>query len=281
MSAFNSPGLDDGSLILNIKEIDRLISGDFPGQAAEFDATATSNLSVGVPESEGNTLTTNFSFRNPGAENDTTTTNFTVENPGVENNTGSSNFTGPNFTVNKNTTTTNFLMRGQSTVRGTTSILLPERANSTGRNVSTTILLPDGANSFALQNELDELQQRYTQAQQAWEEEKRQFKLLESTFKSKEEVWETERQRLTSGVRFVNTSISTVNNEHDCDALKKQFKEKEYIHVREMRGMQLQVEWLRAKCQREEGLRNQCASAKKYIGKQIEKYSKWYVHSKQ
>jgi chromosome segregation ATPase len=277
MSTFNSPGLDDGSLILNIKEIDRLISADLPDHTADFDATATTNLSVENPDSEGNTLTTNFSAQHPGAENDTTTTNFTMEGPGVEDNTGSTNFTGPNFTVNKNTTTSNFLLRGQSMGRNTTTILLPEAANLVGANASTTILLPDGANSFALQNALDELEQRFSQAEQAWEEEKQQFKLLETTYKSKEEIWEAERQKLTSGVRFVNTSVSTVNNEHDCDALKKQFKEKEYIHVREMRGMQLQVEWLRAKCQREEGLRSQCAAAKKYIGKQIETYSKWYV----
>jgi hypothetical protein len=277
MSTFNSPGLDEGSLILNIKEIDRLISTELPDHAADFDATATTNLSVGIPDSEGNTLTTNFSAQLPGAENDTTTSNFTMENPGVEDNTGSTNFTGPNFTVNKNTTTSNFLLRGQSIGRHTTTILLPEAVNMVGANASTTILLPDSANSFALQNTLEELQQQLSQAEQAWEEERRQFKLLETTFKTKEEVWEAERQKLTSGVRFVNTSVSTVNNEHDCDTLKKQFKEKEYIHVREMRGMQLQVEWLRAKCQREEGLRGQCAAAKKYIGRQIENYSKWYV----
>ncbi|POS84614.1 hypothetical protein EPUL_002634 [Erysiphe pulchra] len=51
--------------------------------------------------------------------------------------------------------------------------------------------------------------------------------------------------------------------------MKSEFDERERYHIKEMRGVNLQLEWLRAKCQREENFRAEAAFAKRFMGLQI------------
>ncbi|KAF4637938.1 hypothetical protein G7Y89_g158 [Cudoniella acicularis] len=95
---------------------------------------------------------------------------------------------------------------------------------------------------------------------------------LERKFSQAQENWETEKKSLTRGVRFVNTSLSTDRDDADANALKKELEEREHQHVKEIRGMALQLEWLRARCRREETFRACAAFAKNYMGMQIKMY---------
>ncbi|RKF58282.1 putative microtubule associated protein [Erysiphe neolycopersici] len=51
--------------------------------------------------------------------------------------------------------------------------------------------------------------------------------------------------------------------------MKLEFDERERHHIKEMRGVSLQLEWLRAKCQREENFRAEAAFAKRFMSLQI------------
>ena len=99
---------------------------------------------------------------------------------------------------------------------------------------------------------------------------------LERRFRRTQESWEAERKALTRGVRFTNLSLS-VNDESALQALRLDAEEKERRHVKELRGLSMQVEWLRARCKREEGLRASAAYVKRYMGLQIDLYQAWYV----
>ncbi|KAG0647301.1 Spindle pole body pcp1 [Hyphodiscus hymeniophilus] len=95
-----------------------------------------------------------------------------------------------------------------------------------------------------------------------------QLENIEARFRKAMESWESEKKTLTKGVRFPNTSISY--NEDEIIALRAEFEEKEKIHVKEMRGMNMQMDYLRAKCRREETFRAMAGFAKRYMGMQIE-----------
>jgi chromosome segregation ATPase len=103
-----------------------------------------------------------------------------------------------------------------------------------------------------------------------------QLQMLERKYRKAKESWEAEKKRLTRGVRFVNTSLS-VNDESEILALKKEAEEREHMHVKEMRGMTLMIEWLRAKCKREEDFRAVAAHGKKYMQLRIDLFEAWYV----
>lgn len=107
----------------------------------------------------------------------------------------------------------------------------------------------------SLQEQLEDLQRKYIKAKESWEEEKR---------------------NLTRGVRFANMSLS-VNESTEMLGLKKEFDEREKKHVKELRGMNMQLDWLRARVRREEGFRASAAYAKKFMGLQIDLFEAWYV----
>ncbi|KAH8791524.1 Pericentrin-AKAP-450 domain of centrosomal targeting protein-domain-containing protein [Hyaloscypha finlandica] len=96
-----------------------------------------------------------------------------------------------------------------------------------------------------------------------------QLQDLERRYRKTRESWEAEKKNLTRGVRFVNTSLS-VNDESEILALRKEAEEREHHHAKEMRGMTLMIEWLRAKCKREEDFRAVAAHGKKYMQLRID-----------
>jgi chromosome segregation ATPase len=105
-----------------------------------------------------------------------------------------------------------------------------------------------------------------------------QLQNLERKYRKAKECWEAEKKNLTRGVRFVNTSLS-VNDESEVLALRKEVEEREHKHVKEMRGMTLMIEWLRAKCKREEDFRAVAAHGKAYMQLRIDLFEAWYVAS--
>ncbi|KAI9643432.1 hypothetical protein NHQ30_008051 [Ciborinia camelliae] len=117
---------------------------------------------------------------------------------------------------------------------------------------------------------------------------KEQLELLEEEYvKSKEDYikakseWEAEKHTLSRGVRFPNMSISYTEDE--IQALKKEkeegekrfFKEiekKDDKHAKELKGLCMQIEWMKARCAREESKRTDLAYAKKYLIAKINMY---------
>lgn len=119
--------------------------------------------------------------------------------------------------------------------------------------------------------QLQKLERRYSKAKENWQAELK-------AWEERKIAWEVERKTLTSGVRFVNTSFSTVQDESEAlQTLKRHIDEKEKIHMKEMRGMGMQMEWLRKKWAREEHFRASAAYAKKYMQLQINLFEAWYV----
>ena len=102
----------------------------------------------------------------------------------------------------------------------------------------------------------------------------RQLQDLEKDFQKAKENWEIEKKTLSRGVRFPNMSLS-VNDESEIIALRQEAEERNKIHVKELRGMAMQIEWLRARCKREENFRAAAAYAKKYMGLQIDMFEAW------
>ena len=101
-----------------------------------------------------------------------------------------------------------------------------------------------------------------------------QLQILECKFRKATEGWDAEKKTLKKGVRFPNMSIS-YNDEADITALKSEFEEKEKLHAKESRGMSMQIEYLQAKCRREETFRAMAGYAKQYMGMQIELFEAW------
>jgi len=96
----------------------------------------------------------------------------------------------------------------------------------------------------------------------------------ERKFREAQMAWHAEKQTLTRGVRFVNTSMST-DNGAELEALKKTLEEREHQHVKEIRGVSMQIEWYRARLRREETFRACAAYAKTYMALQIDLYQAW------
>jgi chromosome segregation ATPase len=103
-----------------------------------------------------------------------------------------------------------------------------------------------------------------------------QLQSLERRYRKAKESWEAEKKNLTRGVRFVNTSLS-VNDEAQILALRKEAEEREHHHVKEMRGMTMMIEWLKARCKREEDFRAVAAHGKRYMQLRIDLFEAWYV----
>ncbi|OBT63344.1 hypothetical protein VE03_07246 [Pseudogymnoascus sp. 23342-1-I1] len=86
-----------------------------------------------------------------------------------------------------------------------------------------------------------------------------ELEALEREFRGAKRGWEAERQGLTRGVRFANSSSVLEGG-----------AEAEVRHTKELRGLAMQIEWLRARCRREEGLRADAAYAKRFMLLQVE-----------
>ena len=107
----------------------------------------------------------------------------------------------------------------------------------------------------ALTAELDNLQSRYENAVDVHSRQQRK--------------WDDERKAMASKVRFANTSISELHqDQHQNMDLAKR-------HAGELKGLAKQIEWLRAKCTREQGFRSGLAYEKKFLLMQIEMFETW------
>jgi chromosome segregation ATPase len=102
-----------------------------------------------------------------------------------------------------------------------------------------------------------------------------QLEQVESEFRMARKRWEDEKRSLSRGmgVRFPNLSMSTANNGNE--SLLREAEERDKRHVKELRGLMMQIEWLRARCRREEGLRADAAYAKRFMMLQIELFGAW------
>lgn len=107
--------------------------------------------------------------------------------------------------------------------------------------------------STALSTELDNLQSRYERSV--------------DTVARQQRKWEEERKAMASRVRFANTSISELHANDNQELAKR--------HVSELNGLAKQIQWLRAKCVREQGFRNGLAYEKKFLLMQIEMFEAW------
>jgi hypothetical protein len=97
---------------------------------------------------------------------------------------------------------------------------------------------------------------------------------IEREFKKAEDRWEAERRQLTQGVRFANMSVSQHGDEASAlvRAAELDREELSQRHTKELRGLAMQIEWLRARCRREEMLRSDAAFAKRFVLMQVELY---------
>ena len=114
--------------------------------------------------------------------------------------------------------------------------------------------------STALSTELEHVQSRYERA-------------IDNLFRQQHN-WEEERKAMASRVRFANTSISSLhaNDNQNVELMRKK-------HAGELKGLAKQIQWLRAKCAREEGFRSGLVYEKKFLLMQIEMFEAWYAHA--
>ena len=110
--------------------------------------------------------------------------------------------------------------------------------------------------SNALSNELENLQSRYERAVDNLSRQQRE--------------WEEERKAMASRVRFANTSVSSLHANENSNLESMQKK-----HMGELKGLAKQIQWLRAKCTREEGFRSGLVYEKKFLLMQIEMFEAW------
>jgi chromosome segregation ATPase len=103
-----------------------------------------------------------------------------------------------------------------------------------------------------------------------------QLHKLETQFRESRQTWEAEKKTLSQGVRFANMSLS-VNDGSEIIFLRHEVEEREKRHVKELRGLSMQIDWMRARCKREEMFRASAAYAKRYMGLQIDMFEAWYV----
>ncbi|TQS38128.1 hypothetical protein Golomagni_01372 [Golovinomyces magnicellulatus] len=130
-----------------------------------------------------------------------------------------------------------------------------------------------------LRRQVHQLREEQIQSHQKSSIYQDQFERLQQKFHQAKDQWESERKQLTRGVRFANMSISMTNdasknhqkqqNQPEIKLLKTEYEECEKRHTKEMRGVSLQLEWLRAKCSREEFFRAEAAFAKRFMALQI------------
>ncbi|KAI9822425.1 MAG: hypothetical protein M1827_000144 [Pycnora praestabilis] len=90
-----------------------------------------------------------------------------------------------------------------------------------------------------------------------------------------QQSWDEERKTQTQRVRFPNTTISSLHRSDSTEMLQleQEIKQKEKQHNGEIMGLAKQIQYLRARCRREEGFRADLAYSKKFFLMQIELYS--------
>ena len=110
--------------------------------------------------------------------------------------------------------------------------------------------------STALSTELGNVQSRYERAV--------------DNLSRQQHKWEEERKAMASRVRFANTSVSSL---HASDGQNLELMQKK--HMSELKGLAKQIQWLRAKCVREEGFRSGLVYEKKFLLMQIEMFEAW------
>lgn len=110
--------------------------------------------------------------------------------------------------------------------------------------------------STALSTELENVQSRYERA-------------IDNLSRQQHD-WEAERKAMASRVRFANTSVSSL---HASDSQSLELMRKK--HSGELKGLVKQIQWLRAKCAREEGFRSGLVYEKKFLLMQIEMFEAW------
>lgn len=117
--------------------------------------------------------------------------------------------------------------------------------------------------STALSTELEHLQLRYERSV--------------DNLARQQKIWEEERKKITSGVRFANTSVSTVHGGESATELKQMelvIREKEKRHEGELKGLARQIQWLKICHRREEDFRQGLAHGKRYMLRQIEMHNR-------
>jgi len=126
--------------------------------------------------------------------------------------------------------------------------------------------------------QLESLQRKIKESSEAWEAEKQslikqkqQFLLRECEFNEERSNWDVEKLTLTRGVRFANMSIS--DNGGDLELVTQAFAEREDMYIKLQRGLKMQVDWWKAKCEREAMFRDMGIFAKQYMGAQIEMHN--------
>lgn len=107
--------------------------------------------------------------------------------------------------------------------------------------------------STALSTELENAQSRYERA-------------IDNLTRQQRE-WDEERKAMASRVRFANTSVSSLhaNDNQNLELMQKK-------HMGELKGLAKQIQWLRAKCTREEGFRSGLVYEKKFLLMQVEMF---------
>ena len=98
-----------------------------------------------------------------------------------------------------------------------------------------------------------------------------------------QQEWEEERKAIVSRVRFPNMSVSSIHagsrESTELKQLELEIQGKERRHQSEVRLLSKQVQWISAKCTREEGFRSGLAYEKKFLLLQIEMFKAWCVSS--
>lgn len=113
--------------------------------------------------------------------------------------------------------------------------------------------------STALSTELEHLQSRYERAV--------------DNFTRQQKAWEEERKKMASGVRFANTSSSSVNAGNATAELKEMeqlMREKENRHEGELKALVTQIQWLKVMGRRGESFRQGLVHGKRYLLEEIE-----------
>ncbi|MCJ1308676.1 hypothetical protein MMC25_002330 [Agyrium rufum] len=115
--------------------------------------------------------------------------------------------------------------------------------------------------SAALSRELENLQRKYDRSV--------------DDFATRQKQWEEERQAIVSRVRFPNMSVSSLHagDASELKLLEAQKQEADKKHAAELRGVAKQVQWLKARCSREEGFRKGLIFEKKFLTLQVEMYN--------
>lgn len=131
-----------------------------------------------------------------------------------------------------------------------------------------------------LRAQLKLMREELTQLRSKISPEQEQIEQLQQKFRIAKEKWELERKNLTRGVRFANMSLSVSDEslQQKITSLELENEERIKKHQKELRGVGLQLEWLRAKCKREEFFRAEAAFAKRFMGLQIALFEAWLVN---